>query len=168
MGELLSNHRAIYMKSLRWRQIVEEFRKTRHPRNAKFDKVLETCFSRTRNSRFSEAWNLWSLGFANAWSSGILIRWRNKAANMRKPGTSSWRWHELRGTADSGICRGPSSGVTREDMHELSKKRKPIQESVEGLVRESHVKTFTNRRRSKVKVVVPKSPGLECKLVEDL
>jgi hypothetical protein len=83
---------------------------------------------------------------------------------MRKPGTSSWRWRELRRTADSGICRGPSSGVTREDMHEPSKKRKPIRESVEGLVRESHVKTFTNRRRSKVKVVVPKSPGLECVL----
>jgi hypothetical protein len=29
------------------------------------DKVLETCFSGTGNSRFSEAWNLRSLGFAN-------------------------------------------------------------------------------------------------------
>jgi hypothetical protein len=28
--------------------------------------------------------------------------------------------------------------------------------------------TFANRRRSKVKVVVPKSPGLECELVADL
>jgi hypothetical protein len=37
---------------------VGEFRKTRHPRNVKFDKVLETCFSGTGNSRFSEAWNL--------------------------------------------------------------------------------------------------------------
>jgi hypothetical protein len=88
--------------------------------------------------------------------------------NMQKPGTSSWRWRELRKMADSGICRGPSSGVTREDMHEPSKKRKPIRESVEGLVRESHAKTFTNRRRSKVKVVVPKSPGFECELVADL
>jgi hypothetical protein len=87
---------------------------------------------------------------------------------MRKPGTSSWRWRELRKMADSGICRGPSSGVTREDMHESSKKRKPSRESVEGLVRESHVKTFTNRRRSKVKVVIPKSPGFECELVADL
>jgi hypothetical protein len=86
---------------------------------------------------------------------------------MQKPGTSSWRWRELRRTTDS-ICRGLSSGITREDMHEPSKKRKPIQESVEGLVRESHVKTFTNRRRSKVKVVVPKSPGFECELVADL
>jgi hypothetical protein len=102
------------------------------------------------------------------WSSGILIRWRNGVANMWKPGTSSWRWPEHRGTADSGMCRGPSSGVTREDMHEPSKKRKPIQESIEGLVRESHVKTFTNWRRSKVKVVVPKSPGLECELVANL
>jgi hypothetical protein len=87
---------------------------------------------------------------------------------MQKPGASSWRWRELRRTADSGICRGLSSGITREDMHEPSKKRKPIRESVEGLVRESHVKTFTNRRRSKVKVVVPKSPGFECELVADL
>jgi hypothetical protein len=37
---------------------VAEFRKTRHPRNVKFDKVLETCFSGVGNSRFSEAWNL--------------------------------------------------------------------------------------------------------------
>jgi hypothetical protein len=44
--------------------------------------------------------------------------------------------------ADSGICRRP--------------------------VWESHVMTFANRRRSKVKVVVPKSPGLECEPVADL
>jgi hypothetical protein len=87
---------------------------------------------------------------------------------MRKPGTSSWQWRELRRAADSGICRGPSSGVTREDIHELTKKQRPIRESVEDLVRESRVKTFTNRRRSKVKVVVPKSPGFECELVADL
>jgi hypothetical protein len=87
---------------------------------------------------------------------------------MQKPRTSSWRWRELQRTADSGICRGLSSGITREDLHEPSKKRKPIRESVEGLVRESHVKTFTNRRRSKVKVDVPKSLGFECELVADL
>jgi hypothetical protein len=45
---------------------------------------------------------------------------------------------------------------------------RPIRESVEDPVRESRVKTFTNQRRSKVKVVVPKSPGLECELVADL
>jgi hypothetical protein len=43
-----------------------------------------------------------------------------------------------------------------------------IRESVEDLVRESRVKAFKNRRRSKVKVVVPKSPGFECELVADL
>jgi hypothetical protein len=42
-----------------------EFRKTRHPRNVKFDKVLKTCFSGTGSSRFSEAWNLRSLRLAN-------------------------------------------------------------------------------------------------------
>jgi hypothetical protein len=67
-----------------------------------------------------------------------------------------------------GICRWPSSGVTREDMHEPTKKQRPIRESVEDPVREARVKTFTNQRRSKVKVVVPKSPGLECELVADL
>jgi hypothetical protein len=87
---------------------------------------------------------------------------------MQKPGTSSWRWSELRRAADSGICRGPSSGVTREDIHEPSKKQRPIRESVGDLVRESRVKTFTNTRRRKVKVVVPKSPGFECELVADL
>jgi hypothetical protein len=87
---------------------------------------------------------------------------------MRKPGVSSCRWPELRRTADSGICQGLSSGITREDMREPAEKRKPIRETVEDPVREFHVKTFTNRGRSKVKVVVLKSPGLECKLVEDL
>jgi hypothetical protein len=45
--------------------------------------------------------------------------------NMRKPGISSWRWRELRKMADSGVCRGLSSGITRGDMHESSNKRKP-------------------------------------------
>jgi hypothetical protein len=87
---------------------------------------------------------------------------------MRKLGTSSYRWRELRRTAASGIRRGPSSGVTRGDMHEPMEKRRPIRESVEDPVRESRVMTFTNRWGSKVKVVVPKSPGLECELVADL
>jgi hypothetical protein len=37
---------------------VGEFRKTRHPRNVKLNKVLKVCFSGAGNSRFSEAWNL--------------------------------------------------------------------------------------------------------------
>jgi hypothetical protein len=38
--------------------VVGEFRKTRHPRNVKLNKVLKVCFSGAGNSRFSEAWNL--------------------------------------------------------------------------------------------------------------
>jgi hypothetical protein len=53
-------------------------------------------------------------------------------------------------------------------MARTSEKRRPVRESVEDPVREFHVKTFTNRGKSKVKVVVPKSPGLECELVADL
>jgi hypothetical protein len=53
-------------------------------------------------------------------------------------------------------------------MREPAEKQGPIRESVEGLVREFYAKTFTNQRRSKVKVVVPKSLGLECELVADL
>jgi hypothetical protein len=41
--------------------------------------------------------------------------------------------------ADSRICRGPSSGITRDDIHEPAEKQS-----------------------------VPKSPGLECELVADL
>jgi hypothetical protein len=92
-------------------------------------------------------------------------KWGHGHAEAR---TSSWRWRKLRRMADSGICREPSSEVTREDMHEPMKKRRPIRESVEDPVRELRVRTFTNLRRSKVKVVVPKSPGLECELVADL
>jgi hypothetical protein len=102
---------------------VGEFRKTRHPRNVKFDKVLETCFSGAGISRFSEAGNLWSLEFANVCSSGILIRWSNGVTDMRRLGTSSWWRRELRRTADSGICRGPSSGVAHEDIHEPGEKQ---------------------------------------------
>jgi hypothetical protein len=87
---------------------------------------------------------------------------------MQKPGTSSWRWCELRRAADLGICRGLNSGVTREDIHEPTKKQRLIRESIGDSVRESCMKIFTNRRRSKVKVVVPKSPGFECELVADL
>jgi hypothetical protein len=147
---------------------VGEFRKTRHPRNVKFNKALETCFSGAGNSRFPEAWNLWSLEFANVWSSGILIRWSSGVTDIRRPGTSTWRWREPQRTVDSGICRGPTSEVTREDMHEPMKKRRPIRESVEDPVRELRMKTSTNLRRSKVKIIVPKSPGLECELVADL
>jgi hypothetical protein len=54
------------------------------------------------------------------------------------------------------------------DMREPEEKRRPTWESAEDPVREFHAKTFTNQERSKVKVVVPKSPGLECELVADL
>jgi hypothetical protein len=54
------------------------------------------------------------------------------------------------------------------DMREPAEKRRPIRETVEDPVREFHAKTFTNLERSKVKVVVPESPDLECELVADL
>jgi hypothetical protein len=34
-----------------------------------------------------------------------VIRRRRGVVNVRKPGTSSGRWRELRRVADSGICR---------------------------------------------------------------
>jgi hypothetical protein len=49
---------------------------------------------------------------------------------MRKPGVSSWRWRELRKMAGSGICQGPSLGVTREDIHEPMKKRRPTDSGI--------------------------------------
>jgi hypothetical protein len=54
------------------------------------------------------------------------------------------------------------------NIHEPAGEKVPVRESVEDLVREFHTKTFTNQERSKVKVVVPKSLGLECELVADL
>jgi hypothetical protein len=56
-------------------------------------------------------------------NSGIMVRWRGGVANRRKPGISSWRWRKLRKMADSGICRGPGSGVTRGDIHEPTEKQ---------------------------------------------
>jgi hypothetical protein len=54
------------------------------------------------------------------------------------------------------------------DTLEPAGKRGSLRESVEDLVREFRAKTFANQGRSKVKVVVPKSPGLEYELVADL
>jgi hypothetical protein len=61
---------------------------------------------------------------------------------MRKSGISNQRSHEFRRTANSGICRKSSSEVANGKLHE------PV--------------------RGKVKVVVPKTPGLECELVAGL
>jgi hypothetical protein len=102
---------------------VGEFRKTRHPRNVKFNKVLEVCFSGAGNSRISEAWNLRSLEFANVLSSGILIRQRSGVTSVRKPGIS---------TGD-----GPNFGEM------------PIRESDEDPVRGSGVWASTNQRGRK-------------------
>jgi hypothetical protein len=68
--------------------VVGEFKKTRHPRNVEFDKVLEICFSGIGNSRFSEIRDLRSFRFANMRISGILVRRRRGVTNTRKPGTS--------------------------------------------------------------------------------
>jgi hypothetical protein len=53
-------------------------------------------------------------------------------------------------------------------MRGPAEKRRPTRESAEDPVREFHAKTFTNLERSTVKVVVPKSLGLECELMADL
>jgi cytochrome P450 len=102
---------------------VGEFRKTRHPRNVELNKVLKACFSVAGNSRFSEAWNLRSLEFANVKSSGILIRRGGGVTNMRKPGIP---------TVD-----GPNFG------------ERPIWESVEDPLRESSAWACVNQLRSK-------------------
>jgi hypothetical protein len=61
---------------------------------------------------------------------------------MRKSGISNRRSHELQETGNSRMCRRSGSEVTSREIHE------PV--------------------RSKVKVVVPKSPGLGCELVAGL
>jgi hypothetical protein len=53
-------------------------------------------------------------------------------------------------------------------MRKTAEKRRIIRETAKDPVREVHAKTFANQGRTKVKVVVPKSPGLECELVADL
>jgi hypothetical protein len=102
---------------------VGEFRKTRHPRNFEFNGVLEICFSRAGNSRFSGVRDLRSFRFANMRISGILNRWRLRVMNTWKPETSSWRRHELRKTANSGICLNSGSEVMRGEIHESAEKQ---------------------------------------------
>jgi hypothetical protein len=61
---------------------------------------------------------------------------------VRKSGISNRRSHELQEMENSRICRRSGSEVTNREIHE------PV--------------------RCKVKVVVPKSPGLRCELVAGL
>jgi hypothetical protein len=92
--------------------------------------------------RFSGISNLRSIRVANMRFSGILNLRSLRVVNMRKSGISNQRSHEFRRTANSGICQKSRSEVANREIHE------PV--------------------RSKVKVVVPKSPGLECELVAGL
>jgi hypothetical protein len=48
---------------------------------------------------------------------------RLRVMNTQKSGTSNWRRHELRRTANSGICRESSSEVIRGEIHESAKKQ---------------------------------------------
>jgi hypothetical protein len=73
---------------------------------------------------------------------GILNLQSLGVMNTRKSRISNWRSHELRKTKNSGICQKSGSEVANGEIHE------PV--------------------RSKVKVVIPKSPGLECELVTGL
>jgi hypothetical protein len=92
--------------------------------------------------------------------------------DFRKPATCeapNSRMCEVRESSFGGVigsqtCEGPEPQAGCG----ANFRGRPVRESVEDPVRESRAKTFTNRRRSKVKVVVPKSPGLECELVVDL
>jgi hypothetical protein len=103
--------------------IVGEFRKTRHPRNIEFNKVLEICFSGAGHSQFSGILDPRSLRFANMRFSGILNRRRLGVMNTREPGTSNGQSHELRRIANSGICRESGSEVTRGEIREPEKKQ---------------------------------------------
>jgi hypothetical protein len=147
---------------------VGEFRKTRHPRNVKFDKVLETCFLGTGNSWFPEAWNLWSLGFANVWNSRIVVREEVDSRTCGSPESRAGNGANFRRWPIRESIGDPIRESCAETCTNLRRSESRSREFVEGLVRGSHVKTFTNQRRSKVKVVVPKSPGFECELVADL
>jgi hypothetical protein len=146
------------------RNIVGEFRKICHPRNVEFNEVRKICFSGAKhwwfsrvanlrspevaNMRGSGILNLRSLGVANMRRSGILNLRSLGVANMLRSGISNLRSHELRETGNSRICRKSDLEVTaRGDLA-----NKGIHELL----------------RSKVKVVVSKSPGSECELVADL
>jgi hypothetical protein len=61
---------------------------------------------------------------------------------MRKSGISNWRSHELQETGNSRMCWRSGWEVMNREIHE------PL--------------------RSKVKVAVPKSPGLGCELMAGL
>jgi hypothetical protein len=92
--------------------------------------------------RFSGISNLRSIRVANMRFSGISNLRSLRVVNMRKSGISNQRSHEFQRTDNSGIYQKSRSEVANREIHE------PV--------------------RSKVKVVVPKSPGLECELVAGL
>jgi hypothetical protein len=65
-----------------------------------------------------------------------------------------------------GISTGDGPNFGELPIRETDEDR--VRESAEDLVRQFDGKTFTNQGRSKVKVAVPKIPGLECELVAGL
>jgi hypothetical protein len=129
-------------------RIVGEFRKTRHPQNVKSDKVLETCFqgqgihdfrkpgtceaSDSQMCEVRESWFGEEMGSRTCGSpepravDGTNFGGRPIREFVEDPDresrakTCTNRW---RAKADSGICRGPSSGITRDDIHEPAEKQ---------------------------------------------
>jgi hypothetical protein len=134
----------------RWsKPAVGEFSKTRHPRNAEFNKVLEACFSEAGNSRLSESWNLWSLEIreyakfgnldsvkkwshehAEAWNLELSMARTSESGQFgnlsRAEFGSQARGHARtsgEAKANSGNCWRPCSGVSYEDIHEPGEKQ---------------------------------------------
>jgi hypothetical protein len=146
--------------------VVGEFRKTRHPRNVEFNEVLKACFSGAGNSRFSEIWDLRSLEFANVQSLGILIRQEEESRACGSPESQLL----IVRTSEELPIREPDEDSVRDSGAWTCTNRLGNKGHFGNLSKTKFGKarTFTNHGRSKVKVVVPKSPGLECELVADL
>jgi hypothetical protein len=96
---------------------------------------------------------------------GSAKMWSHEHAEARN--LNCWR-PGCRRSSDSGVQWRLRSGLRRWGTRESAERWRPFRESAKDLIREFWAKTSTNYGRSKVKVVVPKSPGLECELVADL
>jgi hypothetical protein len=130
---------------------VGEFRKTRHPRNIEFNKVLKICFSGSRTCDFQESWTCEASGSRTC---GFHESWTCEASGSRTCDfQESWTCE----ASGSRTCyfqeswTGEASGSrTRESLESRTGEvtnfgGRLIRESVGSLVWKSRTGRFTNQ-----------------------
>jgi hypothetical protein len=143
---------------------VGEFRKTCHPRNVEVHEIREMCF---QGQIICEDLESGTHEVSKSWTRGGLESWTLEASESRtRDGLESWTCEASMSRTRKGskpwTCRATNFG-------NLWNSGVWWRTSLGVTVREDFLnKEIRELRRSKVQVVVSKSPGLACELVAGL